>query len=145
VAGADAYTREDWVGAVAQWDRVYKSKPEYQGGILGERLRQAYPLAIQQILAQANGDANKLRQAIRILDRALSLSPGDLNLIEQRRIAMEYVKGAEAFGQEDWNRAIVHWGPIYAEQPDYQEGVLEENLRRACLNSEASENPLCPP
>ena len=144
VAGADAYARGDWVDAVAHWELVYDTRPGYQNGIVEDRLRETYPQASRTLLAQAGGDAHQLRKAIGYLDRALSLSPGDANMIEERRLATEYVAGSLAFSQEDWNGAIVHWGPIYAAQPNYQEGVLEENLRRACLNSAAPENALCP-
>ncbi len=145
VAGADAAARGDWAGAASHWERVVLLQPDYQGGVLRTRLTEAYPLAAEQLISQANGSTFQLREAISYLDRALSLQPGNTAWAEERRLAAEYVAGAEAFGRGEWNVAIAHWGPILTERPDYQNGALRNNLRAACAQSSDPNQELCSP
>jgi tetratricopeptide (TPR) repeat protein len=145
VQGAEAYAQGDWVGAVTHWEAVNTAQPDYQGGIVRDPLQQTYPKAADQLIDQAYGDAGLLRQAIGYLDKALATQPGNQSLIDKRRLAAEYVAGADAAAGERWNEAITHWGAIYAVQPDYQHGVLEDRLRQVCANSPTPSTDLCPP
>lgn len=143
VAGAEAYDAEDWVEAVENWEPIFRAYPDYQNGALHEPLRQAYPRAARQLIDEANGSLPKLRQAITYLDQALRTQPDNQELIETRRQASEYVAGANAYNQHLWTEAINRWGPLYATRPNYQNGVLEQNLRHAC--GQAPNASLCPP
>jgi tetratricopeptide (TPR) repeat protein len=145
VLGAEAYARGDWAGAVSYWEPVQAAQPDYQGGILEAPLQQAYPKAAEQLIDQAYGSTALLRQAIGYLDHALAKQPGDQGLIESRRLATEYVAGADAAAMEHWNEAIAHWSTIFAVQPNYQHGVLEDRLRQACASSSTANAALCPP
>jgi hypothetical protein len=66
-------------------------------------------------------------------------------MAEERRLATEFVAGAEASGEGDWLVAIVHWGPIYLVRPDYQNGVLKSQLREACAKSARPDPVYCKP
>jgi tetratricopeptide (TPR) repeat protein len=145
VAGFAAFDAQDWAAAVDHWEQIQSARPDYQGGVLEGYLRQAYPQAAGQLIAQANGSLPVLRRAIGYLDRALAFQPGDAQLANERQQAAEYVAGAEAFAQGKWDTAIAHWGPLYAVYPDYQGGVLEANLRLACASGSSSAMALCPP
>lgn len=145
VAGADAWAREDWAGAAAQWESVYAERPDYQGGVLRDKLLQAYPRAAEQLIAQAEGRLNTLQQAAHYLDQAIAAQPNNEQLVEERRLLLEFIAGAEAFTQRDWDVAISHWGPIFASHPSYQNGVLEARLRQACASSRDPDTTLCPP
>lgn len=145
VAGAEARSRGDWVAVVVRLEPVYDTRPDYQGGRLERVLDEAYPLAAEQLLSEANGSVRLISQAIGYLDKALIKQPDDEELLEARDLAVEYLAGLEAFARESWNLAITHWGPIYLVQPGYQNGALEENLRLACANSETPDETLCPP
>ncbi len=145
VAGSEAYDRGDWVAVVTRWEPVYMAQPNYQGGMLKQRLDDAYPRAAQQLISQANGSPRLLRQAVGYLDQALRSQPDDPILLEERRLATEYLAGQEAFAAEKWDLAIQYWAPIYAIRPDYQNGKLKENLSLACANSEEPDGAVCPP
>jgi outer membrane protein assembly factor BamD (BamD/ComL family) len=145
VSGFEAYARQDWVEAVADWEPVYTMQPDYQGGILQAPLREAYPKAAEQLIARAYGDVATLRQAIDYLDKAIAVQPDDQNLIEERLLAAEYVSGSDAAAQERWSEAVEHWASIFATHPDYQHGVLEDRLRQACANYPTSTAEFCPP
>lgn len=145
VNGSDALNRGDWVVVVTSWQSVYGTRPDYQGGIVQRRLDEAYPRAATQLIAQAGGSERLLRQAVDYLDQALVSNPDDAVLIEERRLALEYLAGLEEFVKEDWNGAIAHWGPIWLLRPDYQNGALDAKLDTACSNSESPDETFCSP
>ena len=145
VTGAEAAAKQDWEAAVATWEPVYAARPDYQGGVLRDNLRQAYPQAARQLIARASGSVGLLRQAIRYLVQAAALDPGNTELVEEQRLATEFVAGAEAFAKEDWLAAVAHWGPIYQVRSDYQDGVLRTVLREACAKSPTPDPAFCKP
>lgn len=145
VAGAEAYDREDWPSAAAKWEPVYAARPDYQNEALRRRLREVYPRAAEQLVAEANGSVRQLSRALSYLDRALEFDPGNEALLLQRDQIGGFLEGLEAFSSEQWDLAIYTWGPLYAIRSDFQGGVLEENLKLACASSEAPDENLCPP
>jgi tetratricopeptide (TPR) repeat protein len=145
VTGADALAKQDWEAAVVSWEPIYTAQPDYQGGALRDYLRQAYPQAARQLIARAGGNVGLLKQAIRYLAQAAILDPGNNEPAEDQRLASEFVAGAEAFGAGDWPTAIAHWGPIYLARPDYQNGVLRNQLSEACANSPSPDPAYCKP
>ena len=145
VSGVDDYEAGDVLGAVRAWEEIYDVDPGYQGGVLDQRLSQAYPQAARQLLDQANGSPAVLREAIRLIELALRYDPGDEELVTELRLARDYLPGAEAFAAEDWDAAIAAWGPLYGERPNYQNGALESNLREACANSTQPDPTYCAP
>jgi hypothetical protein len=142
VQGCDAAANGDWPAAVEWWQRVHDERSNYADGVLERNLRQAYPLACDMLLDEANGD---LQGAIACLDDALEITPGDDALEQERFLATEYEAGDEAFSREFWSLAIQRWGPIYAIRPGYQNGLLEANLRQACIEDPEPDAELCPP
>jgi tetratricopeptide (TPR) repeat protein len=145
VAGADAADRGNWTEAITRWESVYVVRRDYADGVLRGKLDQAYVQGAKQLIADANGRVNRLNEALGYLDKALARQPGNQDLIEERRLVAEYLAGAEAFAQEEWDLAMSHWGTIYTVQPSYQNGVLEDRLRQACEQSSAPDQALCPP
>lgn len=145
VTGSDAQARGDWLQAAEQWEKVYAQDPGYQSGALQARLKEAYPLAARQAVAQANGSIERLEQAAAYMGRALRDAPGDEGLRQELALVMAYLDGARAFTAGYWDQAIRHWGPLYAAQPGFQSGALERNLRQACGASPDPDLALCPP
>jgi len=145
VAGAEAEARQDWVSAVQRWEQVHRIQPDYGDGQLEEKLRELYPQAARQLIAEAEGKREMLQQAMTYLDRALATRPDDEGLLTERRLLGEYLAGAETFAQGYWDLTIARWGPLYRERPDYQNGVLKEELTRACAYSDDPDPTYCPP
>ena len=145
VAGSDALGSGDWVAVVTNWEPVYAARPDYQGGILGQRLEEAYPQAARQLIDTAEGSERWLDQALGYLDRALISQPENEELRQERHFIVEYLSGLEAFRLEDWDLAIAYWGPLHAADPGYQKGVLEDRLRQACSNSSSPDETYCAP
>ncbi|MBN1659323.1 MAG: hypothetical protein JXA93_13040 [Anaerolineae bacterium] len=136
VTGATAYTEKNWAQAVESWQPLHRARPDYQGGIVDTYLYQAYPKAAAELLAGARGAAKPLQQAVDYLEQGLMRSGDDPWALEERSLAIEYLAGLDAFNAGRWDEAIVHWGPIYAVRPSYQDGVLEERLQIACAATE---------
>ena len=145
VAGHEAYDRGDWAAAVVRWEPHYIMRPDYQNGVLRQKLYDSYPRAARQLIAEANGSIWLLTQAIDNLDQALVIDPGNEELQQERAFAVEYLAGLDAFVQGDLDLAISHWGPIHVLRPDYQNGVLAEKLREACTLSTAPDELYCKP
>lgn len=145
VGGADAFAQEQWAEAVAQWEEVYEAQPGYQNGILPSYLDQAYPNAATELIARASGSISQLTLASRYLDRALATRPGDQRLIDERQLVNDFLAGADAYDEGNWDVAIARWGTAYKIRPDYQGGVLRENLTEACEKSESPDANICPP
>jgi tetratricopeptide (TPR) repeat protein len=144
VTGAEAYAGGDWVVAVQAWEPVYIARRDYQDGVLARRMRETYPRAADALIEQANGDLVKLQQAIGYLEQALLDDPENQELLAERHFALEYRAGADAFAKERWDEAIGRWGPIHDLRPDYQGGLLEENLKTSCAESRSPSETWCP-
>lgn len=145
VAGYQSYQGGDYVAAVVRWEPLHAERFDYQNGVLEEKLFESYPLAARQLIAEANGSVMRLTQALDYLDRALEIDPANEELQQQRTLVVEFLAGQEAYSQSDYALAISHWGPIYAEQPDYQNGTLAERLRESCSLSAAPDEQYCTP
>jgi tetratricopeptide (TPR) repeat protein len=145
VAGYQSYQGGDYVAAVVKWEPQYAERPDYQNGVLEDKLYESYPLAARQLIAEANGSVMRLTQAVDYLDQALAKDPANEELEQERTLAVEFLAGQEAYSQADYVLAISHWGPISAEQPDYQNGTLEERLRESCSLSTAPDEQYCTP
>jgi tetratricopeptide (TPR) repeat protein len=139
------FKAEDWQGAISALSTIRTKDIDFQRAQVEDLLHRACVQAAQELIAQANGDPDSLREAIAYLAQALALRPTRQDLKRQRDLANEYVAGTEAFAQRDWNSAIERWAPIYAADRDYQNGVLATNLRQACENSLDPDPTLCPP
>jgi tetratricopeptide (TPR) repeat protein len=143
VAGYESYQRGNYAAAVVRWEPLHAERSDYQNGALEDKLYESYPLAARQLIAEASGSVMRLTQALDYLDRAID--PANEELQQERTLVVEFLAGQEAYGQADYALAISHWGPIYAERPDYQNGKLEEKLRESCSLSAAPDEQYCTP
>ena len=145
VAGHQAYDLGNWSVAVVRWEPLYALRPDYQQGALEQKLFESYPRAASLLISEANGSRRLLLLAIDHLEQALLREPENAVLLEEKRLAEEYLAGLDAFEQQDWDLAVAYWGPIHVARPDYQNGALGENLRQACTQSTAPDEQYCKP
>jgi hypothetical protein len=124
-------TAEDWPGSISLLIEIRTRNPDFHRSEVEEQLYRAYTQMANLQIAEANGNLDLLRQAIGYLNQALRLRPADQDLIEERRLAVEFVAGFEALDQQDWAATVDHWEQVQSARPDYQGGVLEGYLRQA--------------
>lgn len=144
VEGARANAAGDWVAAVEAWEEVYLTGSAYWDGVLEPLMQEVWPRAAKALIKEANGDPVKLRQAIDYLKKALYNDPENQELLAEHHFAKEYLEGADAYAKERWDEAITIWGPIHDLRPEYQNGLLEENLKTSCANSTSPSETWCP-
>lgn len=142
VAGADAYNKQEWERAIQEWEPVYVARPDYADGVVRSGLFDAYSRAASDLLEGAAGEAAPLERAVQYIDHVPSPDP---RLVEERNLAVEYLAGVKAYNAREWDKAIVHWGPIYIVRPSYQSGVLEEQLQVACAATDVEYDTWCSP
>lgn len=145
VAGSEAADRGDWASAVARWEPLISIRPDYQNGVLRQKLYDVYPYAAEELVSDANGSVRLLTQAVDYFDQALVIDPGNEQFQQERMLAAEYLSGLEAYVGMDFDLAIARWGPIHLLRPDYQNNILAENLRAACTQSLAPDPEYCKP
>jgi hypothetical protein len=145
VSGAEAFLREDWEDAVESWEPIYLSQRNYQDGVLADQIQDAYPRAGRQLIDQAGGNSQQIRQGIFYLERALSFDPDNEEWLLERQMAQEYLAGLDEYREDNWDAAIRAWAAIYAARPGYQGGTLAEQLQAACANSSEPDPEVCRP
>jgi len=74
-------------------------------------------------------DKGNLEDAIPYFDRALALRPDEARVQEARDLAQRYLEAVRSLKQSAWEPAIVQFGQIYRDSPDYQD--TRYNLYRA--------------
>ena len=119
---------EDWQGAITTLTWIRQQNPGFRRVQVEDALFQAHVLVARQLLDDARGDVESVRQAASHLQEALTIKPGDLELSEEKRLAVGYVAGYEAYDRGDWSVAVVRWEPLYVMRPDYQSGTLRRRL-----------------
>jgi len=122
---------EDWQGALSDLTWIRAQNPEFRRAEVEDQLYQVHSRMAQQLLSQANGNVDLVRQAISHLNEALALRPTDQSLIEAQRLAAGFVAGSEAHDRGDWVGVVTRWEPVYRAQPDYQGGSLKQALDEA--------------
>jgi outer membrane protein assembly factor BamD (BamD/ComL family) len=122
---------EDWQAAVTTLSWIREQAPGYRRAEVEEYLYQFHARLAMELLSQTDGDANSMREAIYHLGEALVLRPTDEDLIEEKRLAVGYIAGAEANDRGDWVAVIVRWEPVYNARPDYLGGTFKQQLDEA--------------
>jgi tetratricopeptide (TPR) repeat protein len=111
--------------------QIRAQNPEFRRDQVEEQLYQVYARVARDLIARADGSVDDLRQAVAYLDKALTIRPGDQSLVEERRLTIGFVAGADAFAQEHWAEAVARWEEVYEAQPGYQNGILPGYLDQA--------------
>jgi outer membrane protein assembly factor BamD (BamD/ComL family) len=121
----------DWNSTIALLRQIRAQNPDFRRDDVEEQLYQVYAQLARELIAGADGSVDTLRQAVSYLDEALAIRPADQNLVEERRLTIGFVAGADAFAREQWADAVARWEEVYNAQPGYQNGILPGYLDQA--------------
>jgi len=130
-AWAEALNRADagdWEGAITLLTWLRSQNQEFKTEQVVNLLFEAHTRVARELLDGARGDVGRIRAAASHLKEALTLKPGNQDILDEYRLAVGYVAGYEAYASGDWSNAVVRWEPLHAMRPDYQDGALREKL-----------------
>jgi tetratricopeptide (TPR) repeat protein len=119
------YESEDWEGALAALEELRNLEPDYEAQAVAAML---YDLFYRQ--GQALAAEDRLEEALRSLDQALTWSPESEEALEQRERLSLYLAGL-GFWEADWARATETLAQLYALDAGYRD--VADRLHRAHL------------
>jgi tetratricopeptide (TPR) repeat protein len=111
----ELYNKADWTGMIAKLEQLRSLEPEYESQQVGQLLVEAYfktGLTLR--------DENRMEEAVGYFDRALTLSPGDVAIREQKRLAALYITGI-GYWKANWQGAIDSFTVLYQQNPNYKD------------------------
>jgi tetratricopeptide (TPR) repeat protein len=124
--GLDAESRRDWIGAVAEFDRIVALNPPEPKGSTAIALDSGFLAAMANLIAVdiSRGD---LREARKIADRYVALDPDSARGLYSRGI-VALQSGDAATARQDFGK-LLHANPSYA-VAHYDLALAEERLGR---------------
>jgi len=125
--GRSAYDRGAWDLAIEKLEALQSLDPEYEQSAVRRLLAAAYANSGLKLINE-----ERLEEAIRRFDQALTLEPDNPDVQLQRRLATLYLGGLTAWGM-DWGQAIRNLVAAYALKPDYKDTA--ERLLRAYVQA----------
>jgi TolB protein len=119
------YENGDWEGALTALEELRSLEPDYEAQAVASLL---YDIFYQQ--GQALVAEDRLEEALRSFDQALTWSPESDEALEQRERLSLYLAGV-GFWEADWARAAETFAQLYALDADYRD--VTDRLFRADL------------
>jgi len=110
-----AYQAADWEQAIRLLESIQIQDPTYHRDDVRRMLFEAYRAHGMALVAE-----NRFEEGLRMLDRALILSPEAQDVREQRELAALYVDGL-TYWRADWQQAIARFQKLYERAPDYRD------------------------
>ncbi len=115
-AAEEAYARDDWVGAIAQYEALHQAQLAFRFEEIQARLFQSHLKYGQTLLEEAGTDPDQVSKAISQFSEALKLRPLDAAALDERHLAETYLAVLDS---ADPDQVIDQLLMIYATQPDY--------------------------
>lgn len=119
----------DYPGAISILAWIRSQNPDFRRDQVEERLFELHRTLGLELIAEARGNTDLLREATVHLREALAIRPANQDLKDELDLAVAFVAGAEAYNRGDWPVAAARWEPIYAARSDYQVGALGRRLQ----------------
>jgi hypothetical protein len=107
----------DRQGAIARLEEIRRQDQGFRRSQVEQLLFQAYTEEGDQLLQQANGNVDVLRQALVFLHKAARQRPADQDLGNKISLAEDFVQGWEAYNASDWVGAVEHWEAVETTEP----------------------------
>lgn len=121
--GRAAYDNGAWLEAIQKLEALQAADPNYEQATVRRLLVGAYT---NEGVRLANED--RMEEAIRRFDQALTLQPDNPDVQAQRRLAALYQSGLTAW-EADWAQAIKDFSALYTLKPSYKDTA--QRLQRA--------------
>jgi tetratricopeptide (TPR) repeat protein len=125
----EAYDSGDTLTALSLYEKVRERNVSYERDVVERRLFELYLQAGRQIVERQRVEA--LPQAKEYFVEALALRPGSSDAALERRLAGACTEGLQAYGDEEWGRAIGRLRIVFEERPEYLGGEVVDTLYTA--------------
>ncbi len=127
------YEAKQWEDAILTLERLQALDPEYEQEIVRDLLfRTFYDQGLELI------NQGRLEEALRSLDKALEVKPGEEEVLKQRKLAALYLTALSYWGA-DWDKAIANFSELYSIEPSYldvQQRLYDAYMSRGDLYAE---------
>ena len=107
------YEGRQWEDAILTLKRLQALDPDYEREVVKDLLfKTFYDQGLELI------NEGRLEEALRSLDKALEVKPGQEEVLKQRKLAALYLTAISYWGA-DWDKAIANFYELYSIEPDY--------------------------
>ncbi len=115
IEGRTAYDRGAWDETIQKLEAVQAADPNYEQALVQRLLVGAYTNGGLKLVNE-----DRLEEAIRYFNQALTLQPDNPDVQAQLRLATLYQSALTIWGV-DWQQAIKRFSALYALKPDYKD------------------------
>ena len=114
-AAQRAADQSNWPEAVTLLEGLRGRQPDFEAGVVKDALLRAYLADGYALVAQDQLDA-----AVRRFDAALQLAPDNLEALEQRDLARQYIQAMSSW-DKDWEATAAKFEELYQRAPEYKD------------------------
>ncbi len=133
-----AYTEGRWPEAITAYEAVRNLDADFQRQEVTQRLFDSYRRQADVLITRPDNAAAAARQAIDLLNLALSLRPRDAEATTTRAQLYYYLEGYAALMAQQWDQAARHFEILYSQSPQFLGGVLASHLYQIYLEQGAA-------
>jgi len=120
------YEQGKWEDVVLTLERLQTLDADYERAAVEDLLFETfYGQGLELI------NEGRLEEALRYLDRALEVKPGQEEVLKQRKLAAFYLTAISYWGA-DWDKAIANFYQLYSIEPDYMD--VKQRLYEAYMS-----------
>jgi tetratricopeptide (TPR) repeat protein len=123
----------EWTDAVAGYESIRALDPEFNSGLIEDKLFASYVNAAKSSLVDQADSLQALEIAEGYFRKALALRPQDPEVKSERELAYLYLKAQRDFNDGLWSEVISGLEIINAEEPDYALGTARQTLYEAYI------------
>ena len=106
-------TAQDWSDAITRLEQLKTLKPDYRTADVSDMLYNAYVASGKSAV-----QVGQIELARERFDAALAIRNGDVQIVQQRDLALLYLDGQQAVGY-NWQTAIQKFSALYQQDPNY--------------------------
>ena len=110
-----AFAQKDWPKVFEFADRLLALDPAYHRGEVDQMLFEAFYKSGLELI-----EGDRLKEAVRLFDRALALQPDNAQVTHAKRLATLYMTAMGYWGA-DWAKAVESLVALYRLAPDYSD------------------------
>ncbi len=129
--GRTNFELRNWAAAASDFEQLRTLDPTFRSDEVQEYLFQSYMNDGRALIEGAGEAVEPIKEALQRFASALGIHPRDKQAAEERRLAMLYLDGRQAYIKGNWEQAIQRVREVYTARPDYAGGWAAHTLYSA--------------